>query len=350
MTSSTATSPVSTTVSGSAGIITLTRSKALNALTQEMVDLIAEALERFRGDDNVKVVVLRGEGERAFCAGGDVVMLYHEAKSHGDKAEHFWRTEYELNLAINRYPKPIVALMHGIVLGGGIGISAHASHRVVTDSTKVGMPEVGIGFVPDVGGTFLLSHTPGHLGRHLALTAAHVGPAEALRCGMADVYVPEQDLDALVERLAETGDVSAIESFARDCGPGFADSYDIIESAYDAETVEDILDNLDKDGSEFAQDAAKRIRRGSPLALKVTLAALNNAADLDLAQALNQEYRTSLNMHANPNFVEGVRAQLVDKDRNPSWIPATLEEVTHDDVAAILGPVVDERFGELGLS
>ena len=342
-------SPVVTSTRGAARIITLNRPKALNALNQEMVDIIAQELAAANADDSISVIVLQGTGERAFCAGGDVVMLAEEASRGGMAAEHFWRTEYELNLAINRSTTPVVALMHGIVLGGGIGLSTHASHRVVTDSTRVGMPEIGIGFVPDVGGTFVLSHAPGHLGRHIALTGAHVGPAEALRAGMADVYVPEHHLEALVGRLAETGAADVIWEFAEQLPPGFADTFDLIEEAYSADSVEEILANLDNSHTDFASDAARRIRRGCPLACKVTLAALEHAKHLDLAGALNQEFRTSLNMHANPNFREGVRAQLIDKDRNPMWEPATLADVSPEDVSAIMGPLRDPRYTDLGL-
>lgn len=336
-------------IDGTVGVITLNRPAAMNALTIEMVELISEALAEFEASSRVSIIVLRGEGERAFCAGGDVVMLYHDAKGGGCDGERFWRAEYRLNLAISRCPKPIVAFMHGIVLGGGVGLSGHASHRIVTDSTRIGMPEVGIGFSPDVGGTYLLSHAPGHLGLHLALTGAHVGPAEALRAGLGDVYVPSRALPQLYRQLIEHGNVSVIDSFAEALPLGFADSYDTIEYCYDAASVEDILANLDADGSEFAHDAAKRIRRGCCLALKVAFRALEQARTMNLAQALNQEFRTSLNMQANPNFIEGVRAQLIDKDRQPAWSPSTLDDVSDADVSAILGPIADSRFSDLGL-
>ncbi|PRQ11287.1 enoyl-CoA hydratase/isomerase family protein [Corynebacterium sp. 13CS0277] len=339
--------PVVAEVRGRAGILTLNRPEALNALTQEMVDLMTAALDAWRQDPQVRVVILQGAGDRALCAGGDVVMLYEDALAKGTAGEHFWRTEYQLNLAIARYPKPYLALMTGIVLGGGIGVSAHGSHRVVTDSTRIGMPEVGIGFVPDVGGSYLLSRAPQGFGRHLALTAAHVGPEAALAAGFADYFVPEDLLPDLVERLAATGDVGVIETFAQ---PGKGNlNFAGLAAAYDAHSVEEVLDNLDALGTEDAQDAARRIRRACPLAAAVAWESLERARGLSLAEALNQEFRVSLNMHRNPNFREGVRAQLVDKDRNPTWLPARFDQVDPEEVAAMFGPIQDPRFSPLGL-
>lgn len=352
-------SEVLTQVKGHAGIITLNRPEAINALNQTMVDQMQAALDAWRTDDTVKVVVLRGAGERGLCAGGDVVGLYHDAKAGGVAGAKFWADEYRLNLDIATYPKPYVSLMTGIVLGGGIGVSAHGTHRIVTDGTRVGMPETGIGFVPDVGGSYLLAHAKGHLGTHLALTGAHVGPGEAIECGLADHYVPADQLDALVDDLCATGDAdAAVAAHAAPAPVGFEADRDVIEQVYDLDTVPAVLAALDHvvEGHEadetvaWAADAAKRIRRNSPLALAVTLESVRRAKGQSLAQALETEYRVSLNMQRGHEFVEGVRAQLVDKDRNPQWQPATLDEVSAADVEAVFAPVDDERVPPLDLT
>lgn len=340
------TDEVLTEVRGKAGVITLNRPKAMNALNQNMVDVLARVLDEWRTDDQVSLVILTGAGERGLCAGGDVVSLYNDARANGTDGAKFWADEYELNLAISTYPKPYVAIMNGIVLGGGIGVSAHGSHRIVTDDTRVGMPETGIGFVPDVGGSHLLTHVPSHLGTHLALTGQHVGAGAAIECGLADVYVPQDQIDALVGELCSTGDAGVVEGFAKPAPTGFDAEHSDIEEVYSKETVEEILTALDAVEADWAKDAAKRIRRNSPLALKVTLESLRRAKGQSLAEALDTEFRVSVNMQRGHEFVEGVRAQLVDKDRNPQWQPATLAEVGPAEVEAVFAPITDERITE----
>lgn len=335
---------------GKAGIITLNRPKAMNALTLEMVREMDACLQEWRADDNIALVIVRGAGERGLCAGGDVVGLYHDAKARGTEGATFWAEEYQLNLDIAQYPKPYVALQTGIVLGGGIGISAHGSHRIVTDSTRVGMPETGIGFVPDVGGTYLLARAADNLGVHLALTGAHVGAAESIACGLSDVYVPEDRLDAMVEALCETGDPGVIETYAQPLPEGFAAERAEMSRIYAADSVEQILEELDACEAAWAADAARRIRRNCPLALKVTLESVRVARSQNLAEALDTEFRVSNNMQRGTEFIEGVRAQLVDKDRSPKWNPATLEEVTPAAVAAMFGPIEDPRIADINLA
>ncbi len=342
---------VVTEVTGRAGVITLNRPAALNALTMPMVRHIADALEDWRHDDRVELVLLTGAGERGLCAGGDVIGLQRDALAGGLAGARFWAAEYPLNLAISCYPKPYVALMRGLVLGGGIGLASHGSHRIVTDGTRVGMPETGIGFVPDVGGSWLLTRRPGHLGTHLALTGSHVGPAEAIEVGLADAYVPAGRLDDLTDALCRTGDLALIEEAAGPAPGGFGRLVPQIEAAYTADTVAGILTRLDdltrRDGeSSWARTAAARIRRNSPLALSVALESLRRAAGQTLAQALDTEFRVSVAMQRTHDFVEGVRAQLVDKDRAPRWRPATLAEVTAEDVATIFAPPADPRIVE----
>lgn len=341
---------VLTEIRGKAGIITLNRPKALNALNQNMVELLQQALQDFAANDAVAVVILRGAGKRGLCAGGDIVALYNDAQENGTAAAKFWHDEYQLNYYISQYPKPYVAIMNGIVLGGGIGVSAHGSHRIVTDDTRLGMPETGIGFVPDVGGSYLLSHAPNNLGLHLGLTGAHVGAAEAIAANLADYYVKTADIAALIEQLCTIGEVASIAHFTSEPSPAYAGAVAEIKAVYDADSVEEILARLESHPAPWADDAATKIKRNSPLALKATFESLRYAHDKTLAEALETEYVVSNNMHRSADFSEGVRAQVIDKDRNPQWSPATLTELTNEEVKRIFAPLTDPRIAPLNLT
>ncbi|RJQ72283.1 enoyl-CoA hydratase/isomerase family protein [Pseudonocardiaceae bacterium YIM PH 21723] len=324
---------------GALGRITLDRPKAINALTLNMVRAMDSALSVFESDPLVEVVLLDGAGERGLCAGGDIRALYNSAKAGDDVAARFWGEEYHLNLRISRYAKPYVAIMDGLVMGGGVGVSAHGSHRVVTERTSIAMPEVGIGFLPDVGGTYLLSHAPGELGTHAALTTTRLGAADAIAAGLADVYVPSEKIPALIEAL-RTGDVdTAISSVAEEPPAGtLTQAAEWIDQAYAADTVEQILQNLHASGVPEAATAAKEIESKSPTSLKLTLRALRTSKDLDLAGALNLEYRLAGYVLSQPDFVEGVRAAVIDKDRNPQWNPGSLAEVSAESVEQAFHP------------
>jgi len=335
-------------INGRAGVITLNRPKAMNALNLDMIRQMRRVLDDWAGDEAVDLVIVRGAGERGLCAGGDIATLYRDALEGGGEGATFWKEEYELNHAISTYPKPYVPLMTGIVLGGGIGISAHGSHRVVTDDSRIGMPEVGIGYSPDAGGSHLLSRAPEGLGRHLAYTALHVGAAEAIDTGFADVYVPQERLGALVEKLCETGDAEAVREFARETGPGFGADRPEMAEVYSAADASEVLARLEASDSEWAAEAAKAMRRNSPLGIRVTEESLNRNLVLDLAGTLTQEFWMSLKMQRHPEFAEGIRAQIIDKDRNPSWEYASLDDVPADVVSAVFEPVdgaVPPSFG-----
>lgn len=322
------------------GRITLNRPKAINSLTQTMVDAMTVVLERWAGEDAVRAVLLDGAGERGLCAGGDVVALYHSAKAGGADARRFWFDEYRLNSAIGSYPKPYVALMDGIVMGGGVGVGAHGRVRVVTDRTKMAMPEVGIGFIPDVGGTYLLSRAPGALGLHVALTGAPISGADAIVLGFADHFVPHDALDAFARDVVDQGVDTALDRHT--VQPPVSDlaaQRNWIDDCYVGASVPDIIDALRGHSAGPANDAAAVIAGRSPIALAVTLAAVRRAADLDtLEDVLIQEYRVSCAAARSHDFVEGIRAQLVDKDRNPNWSPTTLTDVTAADVEAYFAP------------
>ncbi|MEU8519997.1 enoyl-CoA hydratase/isomerase family protein [Streptomyces sp. NBC_01216] len=326
---------------GRAGFITLNRPKAINALTHAMVRRIDEALTVWEDDPAVETIVITGAGERGLCAGGDIRAIHDDARGGGSASVGFWRDEYRLNARIARYGKPYVAFMDGIVMGGGVGVSAHGSVRVVTERSRVAMPETGIGFVPDVGGTYLLSRAPGELGTHLALTGTPVGAADALLAGLADHYVPSAGLSGLASELTLSPAHEALPRYARPAPAGaLADHRDWIDACYAADTVESIIDRLQDSGRTEAKAAADTLQSRSPLALKVTLAALRHARTLDsLESVLDMELRLSCSALRSRDLVEGIRAQVIDKDRSPRWFPPTLTEVTDEVVARYLaGP------------
>jgi enoyl-CoA hydratase len=326
------------------GRITLNRPKALNALNHGMIRAIASHLEDWAGNPSVRLILMEGAGERGFCAGGDIRSLYEDAR-HGRRqgAAIFFRDEYLLNARIARYGKPVVAFMDGIVMGGGIGLSAHAAHRVVTERSQLAMPETGIGFIPDVGGTYLLARAPGELGLHMALTAGRIGAADAILCGLADVCVAPERLADLATALEDCQDDAAIDSvlqaYAQTPPAGvLGDARNWIDSAYAADTTEQILQALQHSTEPGAQIAAREIAGKSPTSLKVALRLLRAARRHGrLEPCLQQEYDAAMVCVAGHDFVEGVRAAVVDKDRAPKWSPPNLSEVTDE--------MVDRYFG-----
>jgi enoyl-CoA hydratase len=329
------------TVDRGTGLISLNRPKAINSLTHPMVSAVSEALTEWRDDDAVRVVVLSGEGERGLCAGGDIVdVVYKSARGEHGIASSFWWDEYLMNAQIARYPKPFVSLMDGIVMGGGVGVSAHGSVRVVTDTTKMAMPEVGIGFVPDVGGSYLLSRAPGLLGLHAALTGAPFDGADAIAMGFADHYVPHDKLADFTETLIADGIDSSVATHATEPPSSrLLAQREWIDHCYAAETIADIVAALRGHDAGPANDAANLIATRSPISLAVALEAIRRARKLDtLEDVLRQEYRVSCATLRSHDLVEGIRAQLVDKDRSPKWLPASLAQVTDADVEAYFEP------------
>lgn len=321
---------------GGIGRITLDRQRAMNALTHPMVAAVDEALTEWRADPAVRTVLIDGAGERGLCAGGDIKVFHASALSDGRAATEFWTAEYRMNAHLAAYPKPIVALMHGAVLGGGVGISAHTRHRVVTDDTKIGMPEVGIGFVPDVGGTWLLGRAPGELGLYLALTGLPVGPGDALRCDLSDVFVPCAELDALRAASDAGSLLRAVEAPRHDRPPASLDEHRWwIDECFAAPTAAEIVRALRASESVEAKAAADVIETRSPEAVELTLLAVRHARTLStLPAALAVELQVSIASLARPDFVEGIRAQVIDKDRNPRWTPARLDDVDVPELTA----------------
>ncbi|WP_027517411.1 enoyl-CoA hydratase/isomerase family protein [Bradyrhizobium sp. WSM1417] len=335
-------------IEGSAGIIRLNRPKAINAITLEMFRDIDRALDRFQADPAVAVIVLEGAGERGLCAGGDIRALWESSKVDGDLGKILWREEYILNARIKKFPKPYVAFMDGIVMGGGVGLSAHASHRIVTDRTRLAMPEVGLGFFPDVGGTYLLSRAPGEIGTYFGLTGQIMNGPDAIHAKFADAVVPAAKWPELRDALIKVrqgvtaADVSTlIDGFAtgETAGP-VAAKEPAIDALFGFDRMEDIFAALKRDGSEFALETLKTLNEKSPRGLVVTLKLLRLARTASsLEECLVREYRAALEVFRSDDFREGVRAAVIDKDRNPTWSPSRIEDVTPDMLAQYLAEI-----------
>jgi enoyl-CoA hydratase len=334
-------------VDGALGHLTLNRPRAINALTLDMVRLIDAALTAWVEDPAVTAVLVDGAGERGLCAGGDIRAIY-EAARVGDPAPlTFWREEYRLNARLAAYPKPIITVMDGIVMGGGIGVSAHASHRVVTERSAIAMPEVGIGLFPDVGATHLLSHAPGEIGTHLALTGVTIGAADAMMCGLADRCVPSGRLAELVDLLREGIEPDTVlEKLTTAPGDGALDhARPWIDECYSADDLATVLRRLEGHAAPAAATAAAAIRTKSPTSSVVTLRALRVARHADdLQDCLRMEFRLSSRFLRTADLVEGVRAAVIDKDRNPRWSPARLEHVTDETIDAFFSPLADREL------
>lgn len=329
---------------GRAGRITMNRPKALNALTHAMVGRIWEALVAWRSDPAVELVLLDGAGDRALCAGGDVRSLYDSRAQGSGFARAFWRDEYRLNALIGRYPKPYVAIQDGIVMGGGIGLSGHASHRIVTERSRLAMPETGIGLIPDVGGTWLLAHAPGEVGVYLGLTGENMNAADAIFARFSDVFVTSTRLPDVIARLCDPagGEVGGIIAQHREPpGPSrLAETREEIDRIFAGQSLEAILAALRKLGGEWAEKIAFTLREKSPKSLALTLAAIRGARTLQsLEEALTVEYRLTVRLFEDGEFPEGVRALLVDKDRKPRWSPSALAQVTPELAASYLAPL-----------
>jgi enoyl-CoA hydratase len=331
-------------IEGRAGRLTLNRPKALNALTLGMVREIWSALLAWRDDPAVALVILDGTGDRALCAGGDVLSLYESRTQGSGLARTFWREEYRLNALIHRYPKPFVAIMDGIVMGGGIGLSAHAQGggRVVTDRSMLAMPETGIGLIPDVGGTWLLGRAIGQLGIYLGLTGARMNGSDAIQAGFADIHIPHQRRASLVAALTDADGeaVSEILDEVADAAPVPASPLMAlrpeIDRCFAKPSVEAILAELQTTTADWAMKTRADLLQKSPLALKASLAAMRRAPGLgSLEAALDVEFRLCTHLFEAGEFPEGVRALLVDKDKSPKWRPSRIEDVTDDMVEAL---------------
>jgi enoyl-CoA hydratase len=330
---------------GRCGLITLNRPRALNALTLNMVRAMADALDRWECDPAVDRVLILGAGERAFCAGADIKQLYELGRA-GRHAEQFdfWREEYVLNRRINLYPKPYIALVDGIVMGGGAGVSIHGSHVVAGDNLSFAMPEVGIGFFPDVGATFFLPRLAGAAGGYLALTGARIGAGDAVAFGVASAFAPSARHAALAQRLidGEPCDAAIEAESAPTPLASLANEIAFIDKCFSGLSVAVILEMLEDapdEFSDFARATSRLIRSRSPTSLAIALRQIQIGAGLDIGEALKAEFRIVSRIALGPDFYEGVRAALVEKDRRPVWSPP--------DIAALTPPDVDRYFAPL---
>ncbi|HVV28254.1 MAG TPA: enoyl-CoA hydratase/isomerase family protein [Rhizomicrobium sp.] len=327
---------------GALGLLTLNRPAALNALTHGMVRTLSMQLAAWAGDDTIRAVAIQGAGERAFCAGGDIRAVQQAVAAGSDAGARFLHDEYHLNAAIGAFPKPYVALLHGVTMGGGAGVSLHGRYRLADASLDFAMPETGIGFIPDVGGSHFLSRCPGETGMYLALTGMRIGLADALDLGLVTHAVSRVDFPAVIDGLARGQDAEAvIAAHARKSPPGpLSHLCHRLDTIFSAGSVEAILERLDRDGSDFARTAARMLRTRSPTSLKLVFRQIRAGARLNLEQCLAMEYRLAVRILPSHDFREGVRAALIDKDRAPRWQPASL--------AAVPQSVVDAAFMPLG--
>ena len=313
---------------GTAGVIVLNRPRALNALTLAMVRLMAGALDAWEEDPAVTRIVIRGAGEKAFCAGGDIRQLYEFGRA-GDHAAQldFWREEYQLNARIRAYPKPIVALIDGIVMGGGVGVSINASHRVAGDRFLFAMPEVGIGFFPDVGATYILPRLPHRVGSYFALTGLRAKAGDAIAFGLAQTYAPSAAFGPLVEALEQAGPVEAIlQRFAEAAPPsplmGEAGAIAEAFAHQDRDAILAALEKAERNGAGFAGPARSAMLEKSPTSQAIALRQMAIGGGLDFAEAMRTEFRVVSRIARGHDFYEGVRAVLIDKDNRPSWAAA----------------------------
>ncbi len=328
---------------GRTGRITLTRPGALNALSYAMCREIDAALKAWADDRDIAMLVIDAEGEKAFCAGGDIAELYATGRAGDfDYARRFWRDEYRMNARLFEFPKPVASFMQGFTMGGGVGLGCHGSHRVVGDSTRIAMPECGIGLVPDVGGSLLLARAPGRLGEYLGLTGARMGPGDAILAGFADLYIPEADWPALIAALEESGDWTQIDRASRPAPESpLATLQPEIDASFGGETLRDVVIALDHADSPFAAETLKILQRNAPLSLGATLEMIHRLRGpaADIRRALETEYRFTYRAMEHGDFLEGIRAAIIDKDRRPTW---------SDDLRGLKPPRVTQMLMPLG--
>lgn len=330
------------------GFVTLNRPRARNSLTTPMVRAIGAQLHSWESDPEVRAVLIRGAGDHGLCAGGDVRAMRTSAMAGDGAVVEFFRTEYRMNAQISAFTKPYVALMDGITMGGGVGVSAHGSVRVVTERTAFAMPEVTIGIAPDIGATWLLSHAPGELGTYAGLTGSTLTAGDVVHLGLADHFVPSDRLGELTERLQEEDVESAVRALSQvPTRSSLAERREWIDECFGLDSVAAILAALDASSAPEANSTARLIRAKSPLAVAVTLASLRRSRDLpSLNDALEQEFVVSCNLIHGHDAIEGVRALIVDKDQSPVWDPADAHSITSDDVDDAF---VNRGYGTLGL-
>jgi enoyl-CoA hydratase/carnithine racemase len=329
---------------GAIGLVTLNRPKALNALTHDMCVAMKAQLDQWAQDDAVKAVVIQGAGERAFCAGGDIRSLYESGKAGTPYALDFYRDEYILNAAIKHFPKPYIALIQGIVMGGGVGVSVHGSHRVAGETTTFAMPETGIGLFPDVGGSYFLPRCPGQIGMYLGLTGARLRTTDSLYAGVVTHFVPMAKWPGLIDALAGGAAPDAVIAPLQESVPDtfLLDHRAAIDRIFALGSVEEILAALDAGHTDWGDDTAKAIRGKSPTATKIAFRQVREGGKLDFDDCMKMEWRMVNRVVKGHDFYEGVRATIIDKDGAPKWNPADLAAVTDVAIEAYFTPIEKE--------
>ena len=328
-------------IDGTAGRITLNRPDALNALTYDMCLEIESLLDLWEADPNVSLIIFDAAGDRAFCAGGDITMMYATAEvGDFEYGRKFWTDEYRLNAKLATCPKPIVSFLHGFTMGGGVGLGCHVPHRVVCENSQIAMPECGIGLVPDAGGSLLLARAPGRFGEYLGTTTSRMGPADAIFVGFADHFILQEHWGAVIQSLCDTGSTEALESFAQDPSPAplMAIEAEVTEF-FRGEYFGDIVINLQHAGGDFATKTLKKLSISSPLAMAATIEMIHRVRGLDdIVRALEMEYRFTYRAAEQGDFIEGIRAMVIDKDKSPKW-QHSLTESLLPAASAMLRPL-----------
>lgn len=329
---------------GCVGLITLNRPKALNALTHGMVVAMQAKMEEWATDRAIACVVIRGAGERAFCAGGDIRAVRESGLAGTPYAREFWHDEYVLNSYIKHYPKPYIALIHGVCMGGGVGVSVHGQFRVADTTALFAFPETAIGFFPDVGGSHVLSRCPGELGMYLGLTGYRFNLGDAIYSGFATHWIASEEWPALIEALAEGEDVAEVVSEMGREPPSapLSDRREEIDDIFAASSVEDILAALAGQDSVWARETTATITSRSPTSLKLVYSEIRAGRTLSFDDSMRMEYRMACRILQGHDFYEGVRAVIVDKDNAPRWQPATLAEVDDAAITAYFAPLQEE--------
>lgn len=333
---------------GNLGIITLNRPDALNALTQTMINSISQQLNSWAKQTSIKAVLIQGHGERAFCAGGDIRAVYEKQVN-----KQFFAEEYRLNNTIAQYPKPFIAICHGITMGGGVGLSTHATFRIATEDYCFAMPETGIGFFPDVGASYFLNRCPGFTGIYLGLTGARLNAEQALNLNLIDFVIPAATKQSIVEKLAATPLTEPVRPFVKALlqpfikSPALAElvlSRQTIDACFSKNTITQIIAALKKQTTSACDAVLKQIALKSPTSLKVTLALLQQNRTKNLQECLGIEYRLARHFLTQHDFYEGIRAAVIDKDQQPHWLPAKLAKVTKKQVATYFAAEIPELF------
>ncbi len=338
-------------VEGCAGRITLQRPEAINALTYDMCLQIEAALDDWRDDPNVSVVVIDAQGDKAFCAGGDLAEMYRTGcAADYSYGRRFWADEYRLNLKIANYPKPYVAMLQGFTMGGGVGVSCHGSHRVMCENSRIAMPECAVGLIPDVGGSYLLARAPGHVGAYMGAVGHRMDAADAIYAGFADMFIPREAWSSVITELQDSGDVSVLAQFTEDPGlPSVISMKADIDEIFATRSAQDLAKTLAETDTEFARATQKALSKQSPLSVGCALASIHDAkAHMDLHVALKAEFRFTYRCMEHGDFIEGIRAIIIEKDFAPKWRHGALSDVTNADVGALLAPLGSDELDILG--